>query len=210
MIARDRRRSLLQQLEVARSRGMLGPGPVEAHLEHAAQMADAIGPDFSGHFLDLGSGGGVPGLVLLEVWPLATGFLLDARRRRCRFLEGALRELDLLNRASVGWGRAEELARDRRLRGTFDLVVARGFGGPATTAECAVGFLLPDGRLAVSEPPEAGNRDRWPVEGVAALGLSGPSRYRGPGAGVAILERAGVVSDRWPRRTGVPARQPLW
>src|SRR5262249_35456340 len=108
MIARDRRRSLLQQLEVARSRGMLGPGPVEAHLEHAAQMADAIGPDFSGHFLDLGSGGGVPGLVLLEVWPLATGFLLDARRRRCRFLEGALRELDLLARASVGWGRAGE------------------------------------------------------------------------------------------------------
>ena len=155
MIARDRRRRLAEQLEIARRRGILGPGPVGAHLEHAESMAITIGGDFSGRFLDLGSGGGVPGLILLERWPAASGVLLDSRPRRCSYLEETVRDLGLLDRASVACGRAEELARDTRFRGAFELVVARGFGRPATTAECAVGFLAPDGRLAVSEPPGA-------------------------------------------------------
>ena len=45
--------------------------------------------------------------------------------------------------------RAEVAARQQNLRGGFDVVVARGFGSPAVTAECAVGFLMPGGRLVV-------------------------------------------------------------
>jgi 16S rRNA (guanine527-N7)-methyltransferase len=210
MVGRDRRRPLAQLLETARRRGMLGPGPVDAHLEHAESMASAIEPGFGGRFLDLGSGGGVPGLVLLEAWPAATGVLLDARRRRCAFLEDALRELDLAQRGSVACGRAEELARERKFRGRFDVVVARGFGAPATTAECAVGFLAPGGRLAVSEPPGPERQERWPEGELAELGLSSPELRKGSGSGVAILRATGPASDRWPRRVGLPGRRPLW
>src|SRR6266568_1151267 len=152
MLASEARRQLTAQLEDARKRGMVGPGPVEAHLDHAEALAAAVSADFHGRFLDLGSRAGVPGLVLLAVWPRATGVLLDARRRRCSFLEGAVQELELADRAAVACSRAEELARDREFRGVFELVVARGFGAPATTAECAAGFLEEGGRLAVSEP----------------------------------------------------------
>ena len=210
MIARDRRRLLADQLEVARRRGMLGPGPVEAHLRHSAAMAEAIDPDFDGRFLDLGSGAGVPGLILLEVWPGAPGVLLDARRRRCGFLENALRQLDVADRASAACGRAEDLAREERFRAGFDLVVARGFGSPAATAECGVGFLGPGGRLAVSEPPGAPSRERWPVEGLAELGLGPAELRRGTDAGIAVVEATRPVSERWPRRSGVPGRRPLW
>jgi len=210
MIARDRRRQLTEQLEIARRRGMLGPGSVEAHLEHAESMATAIEPEFGGRFLDLGSGAGVPGLVLLEVWPSATGVLLDTHRRRCGFLEQAVRELGLSDRGSVACGRAEDLARDPDFRGRFDLVVARGFGGPATTAECAVGFLAPGGRLGVSEPPGAPRSDRWPTYGLSQLGLRGPERRVGAAAGVAVLSMGEPVAERWPRRVGVPGRRPLW
>ena len=210
MIARDRRRRLAEQLEIARRRGMLGPGPVGGHLEHAESMATAIGGDFSGRFLDLGSGAGIPGVILLEHWPAARGVLLDSRPRRCSYLEETVRALGLLGRASVACGRAEELARQASLRGTFELVVARGFGPPATTAECAVGFLAPGGRLAVSEPPGAPDPGRWPEDGLAALGLSGAEVRKADGAGVAMLTASGPVADGWPRRTGVPARRPLW
>ncbi|HYV57618.1 MAG TPA: RsmG family class I SAM-dependent methyltransferase [Candidatus Nitrosopolaris sp.] len=210
MAGRDQRRVLVEQLEIARSRGLLGPGPVEAHLAHGEAMATAIEADFDGRLLDLGSGAGVPGLILLTGWPSAAGVLLDARHRRCRFLEAALRELDLLDRASVACGRAEELARDPSFRGRFELVVARGFGRPATTAECAVGFLAPGGRLVVSEPPGEPRRDRWPEEGLAELGLRGPEERTGGGAGVAVLAATGPVAPRWPRRAGVPGRRPLW
>jgi 16S rRNA (guanine527-N7)-methyltransferase len=210
MVARDRRPRLVQLLDTARHRGLLGPGPVEAHLEHAEAMAAAIDPSFGGRFLDLGSGGGVPGLILLETWPAATGVLLDSHRRRCRFLEDALRELAVADRGAVACGRAEELARGHALRGTFDLVVARGFAGPAATAECAVGFLAPGGRVAVSEPPGPADPQRWPAKGLAELGLGTPELRKGNAGGVAILQIMGPAADRWPRRAGVPGRRPLW
>jgi 16S rRNA (guanine527-N7)-methyltransferase len=210
MLAPQVRRRLTAQLEAARRRGMVGPGPVESHLDHAEALAAAVDPDFHGRFLDLGSGAGVPGLILLALWPTATGVLLDARRRRCSFLESAVGALDLRARVSVACGRAEELARDQEFRGEFELVVARGFGAPATTAECAVGFLERSGRLAVSEPPGEPDPKRWPREGLAELGLLGPEVRGREGARVAVLTLAEPRGERWPRRVGVPGRRPLW
>jgi 16S rRNA (guanine527-N7)-methyltransferase len=210
MLAPGLRRHLTIQLEDARRRGMLGPGPVEAHLDHAEGMAAVVDGDFQGRFLDLGSGAGVPGLILVALWPAATGVLLDARRRRCSFLEASVSGLSLSDRASVACGRAEELARQRELRGTFDLVVARGFGSPATTAECAVGFLAAGGRLVVSEPSGEPDPGRWPAAGIAELGLIGPELRRGEGAGVALFTAVEPAGERWPRRAGLPGRRPLW
>jgi 16S rRNA (guanine527-N7)-methyltransferase len=144
------------------------------------------------------------------LWPTATGVLLDARRRRCSFLESGVEALDLADRVSVACGRAEELGRDQEFRGGFELVVARGFGAPATTAECAVGFLERGGRLAVSEPPGEPDPTRWPKEGLAELGLLGPEVRGSEGARVAVLTSAEQPGERWPRRVGVPWRRPLW
>jgi 16S rRNA (guanine527-N7)-methyltransferase len=196
-------------LEAARERGFVGPGPATFHVEHAEALAATVGTGFAGRFLDLGSGAGVPGLALLLAWPAASGTLLDSQHRRCRFLEEALAELDAADRAAVVCGRAEELARQPDLRGAFDLVVARGFGAPATTAECAVGFLGEGGRLVVSEPADEG-RARWSPDGLAELGLVGPELAGSERARFAVFGRLGQVSDRWPRRTGVPAKRPLW
>jgi 16S rRNA (guanine527-N7)-methyltransferase len=189
---------------------MLGPGSVEVHLDHAEGMAAAADGDFRGRFLDLGSGAGVPGVILLALWPVATGVLLDARRRRCSFLEAVVNDLGLSDRASVACGRAEELARRQDFRGAFDLVVARSFGAPATTAECAVGFLGAGGRLVVSEPPGEPDPKRWSAAGLGELGLLGPDVRRAEGAGIALFTAGGPPGERWPRRVGVPGRRPLW
>ena len=210
MLAPDLRRRLTVQLQDARRRGMLGPGPVDVHLDHAEAMAAAVGGNFRGRFLDLGSGAGVPGVILIALWPAATGVLLEARKRRCSFLEAAVSGLGLSDRASVACGRAEELARQRDFRGAFDLVVARGFGPPAATAECAVGFLGAGGRLVVSEPPGEADPKRWPAAGLAELGLLGPELRREEEAGIALFTAPEPAGERWPRRVGVPGRRPLW
>jgi len=174
-------------------------------------LADAIGP-FDGTFLDLGSGGGVPGLVLAMRWPEDHGVLLEAQRRRCVFLEHAVARLGLMQRITVRCGRAEQLARSPELRGTVDLVVARSFGRPAVTAECAVGFLRGGGRLVVSEPP-AGTTDlveRWPTDGLAQFGLGAAIPVRAKDAGVVGMVARGAPDDRWPRREGRPTKSPLW
>ena len=198
-------------LEDARRRGFLGPEPVQHHLEHSRDLAHAIG-GFAGTFLDLGSGGGVPGLVLAFTWPDASAVLLDSQQRRCSFLEEAVESLGIEGRVQVACGRAEDLARMPELRGTVDLVVARSFGRPAVAAECAVGFLRSGGSLVVTEPPE-GTSDlvaRWPSDGLRTLGLGPPVPVRSGSAGAVKMVAAGEPDDRWPRRVGRPAKSPLW
>ncbi len=205
---------LLEVYQDAQQRGFLGPEPVQRHIEHGRNLARALG-DFSGRFLDLGSGAGVPGLVLAEDWPASSAVLLDSQRRRCAFLLNAVAMLGVAGRVDICCGRAEELARTPELRGAFDLVVARGFARPAVTAECAVGFLRVDGRLVVSDPPDRGlhgrvSAERWPEDGLRALGL-GPARtIRAGSSGAVCMVAERPPLDPWPRRIGRPAKSPLW
>jgi 16S rRNA (guanine527-N7)-methyltransferase len=154
--------------------------------------------------LDLGSGGGIPGLVLAHELPGTSWVLLEASERRARFLREAVDELDLGN-ATVAQGRAEELARDVRYRFRFDMVVARLFGAPAVVAECAAGFLAHEGRLIVSEPPETSGR--WPAESVLRLGMVEVDATE---PFMAVLQRVEPLDERYPRRVGIPTKRPLF
>jgi 16S rRNA (guanine527-N7)-methyltransferase len=197
-------------LERSRELGFLGPGPVAGHIDHARGFAGGVDAA-PGRILDLGSGGGVPGLVLAEFWPAADVTLLDAGERRCAFLTEAVHDLGWSSRASVVRGRAEEAGHRSDLRGSFDLVVARGFGPPAVTAECGAPFLRVGGRLVVSEPPAGStdNAERWPETGITVLGLTPLREWREPFHYQAfVLGRP--CPERYPRRVGVPAKRPLF
>lgn len=191
-------------LEQARAFGFLGPGPVAPHVEHALGFAAAFTSPPE-RFVDLGSGGGVPGLVLAEHWPEGHSVLLDSMERRTAFLAEAVAALGWENRVEVVRARAEEFGRAQR--GAFDAVVARGFAPPAVTAECAAPLLRVGGLLVVSEPPDGGSR--WPADRVAQLGLQdegvlvASARYQ-------VLRQSGTCPDTYPRRVGIPGKRPLW
>jgi 16S rRNA (guanine527-N7)-methyltransferase len=202
------RQELLEVLERARDIGLLGPGPVVGHVDHATAWAAVLRPQ-DGSFLDLGAGAGVPGLVLLLLWPGATGTFLDARHRSVEFLATAGDDLRLGDRMTVVEGRAEDLGRDPDLRERFPLVVARGFGAPAETAECGGAFVRPGGRLSVSEPP-GGDPGRWPAPNLAELGLRPGTAVADAGGSFVVLDKTSGLSDRFPRRVGKPRRRPLW
>ena len=196
-------------IDEAQRRGFVGPGPISRQLDHAVDLATLLAPG-APRMLDLGSGGGLPGLVLLTTFPDSTVVLLDANQRRCAFLREATAALGVERRSSVIEGRAESLARDPSLRGRFDLVVARAFGPPATTAECAVGFLSEGASLVVSEPPDGTRTTRWPADGLASLGLGPAELLHHGNATAAKMTLEAPVLERWPRRVGVPSKRPLW
>jgi 16S rRNA (guanine527-N7)-methyltransferase len=202
------RHELLEVLERARAIGLLGPGPVATHLDHAAAWAATLGraPDT---FLDLGAGAGVPGLMFLLLWPDVAGTFLDSRRRSAEFLAAASADLGWGDRMTIVEGRAEDLGRNPGLRERFPLVVARGFGAPSETAECGSAFVRPGGRLSVSEPP-GGDPERWPAGGLAELALRPAPAASGPEGSFAILEKTDPLAERFPRRVGMPRRRPLW
>lgn len=199
--------SLKDVLEQSRSWGFLGPGPIDTHINHSMMFVPLV--ENANTVLDLGSGGGVPGLVLALVLPSVKFVLLDANGRRCSFLRDAVEQLTLSSRVRVAEGRAEDLARQPSLRHHFDVVVARSFGRPAVVAECAVGFLAENGCLIVSEPPDR-SEVRWPAEGLAELGLAPGSSLSTPDGTIQILDSTELCSDRYPRRNGVPSKRPLF
>ena len=188
-------------LEEARELGFLGPGPVAFHVEHARAYLPLL-DGVAGAALDLGAGGGVPGLVLAAERPDLTWTFLDGMQKRTAFLERAVLQLGLRN-VTVRTARAEEVP---DLRGAFDAVVARSFAGPAVTAECAAPLLAIGGRLVVSEPPGS-EADRW--HGAEQLGLGPPTVVPGPPTLVVLVQER-PCPPRYPRRTGMPAKRPLW
>jgi 16S rRNA (guanine527-N7)-methyltransferase len=214
--------ALDEVFETARRMGFLGPGPAAGQSAHAVAFAGLLEAVGAGPavFLDLGSGGGVPGLVLAALWPERSGTLLDSSQRRTAFLRRTVVALGWADRISVVEGRAESLARVPGLRATFPLVVSRSFATPSVTAEIGGAFLTVGGRLAVSEPSERASGDReadrgrasarWPATGLADLGLTAAETTMGDGARVAVMRRTRPVDDRWPRAAGNPAKHPLW
>ncbi|MFP5317921.1 MAG: RsmG family class I SAM-dependent methyltransferase [Acidimicrobiia bacterium] len=212
-----RRAGLLRVLERARAIGLLGPGPVEPHVEHALAFGLPV-PDLLGGgeralggapAVDLGTGAGLPGLVLASAFAKSSWLLVDGRERSTRFVAWAVTELGLGERVAVRTARAEDLGREVMHRGRHHLVVARGFGAPAVVAECAAPLLAVGGRLVVSEPPEPSDA-RWRSEPLAGLGLALDGRMASAHASVAAFTQVRPCAVAYPRRTGVPAKRPLW
>jgi 16S rRNA (guanine527-N7)-methyltransferase len=204
--------AVVAALDDAQRFGFLGPRPVGEQVDHATAFAEVLEAEGVGPaaFLDLGSGGGLPGLVLAARWPDHPATLLDGSARRTAFLRRTIGALGWEARVDVVEGRAEELAHSTELRFAFGLVVTRSFAAPAITAEIGGAFVRVGGVLAVSEPNEDAGSGRWPTEPLSELGLSAAELRPGVGAGVALISRFRALDDRWPRGVGQPAKRPLW
>ena len=207
------RARLLDVLSRAQVLGFIGPGDVEAHLVHAEAFAGAVADPPDGRSTSAPAAA-FPGLVLAAgLARLGVGAARRLRASRPRSSASVVAELGWSDRVVVRRDRAEEAGRDPDLRGRFDLVVARAFGRPAVTAECAAP-LPAGGRTAAGERAAASTR-RGPMAGrpagrarAGAGGTVGPHRtarhHPGPSS------RPARARPRIPRRVGVPAKRPLW
>ncbi len=194
--------TLLAVLERSASHGFLGPGPLDHQIEHARGFAAAAprAPTVADLACDLGSGGGLPGLVLAaDVWPESRWVLLDGMEKRCDLLRWAVAELGLGERVDVAHGRVEHLARPGQpLRGACSLVTSRSFGPPRVTAEAASPLLAVGGALVVSEPPDSEGQ-RWPAAGLGPLGLVPASIVRSDRASYMVLTQEDPCPPEFPR-----------
>jgi 16S rRNA (guanine527-N7)-methyltransferase len=197
----------------ARDLGLLGPGPVMEQITRSVAFA-AVAAEPKGTAVDLGSGGGLPALVLALVWPASSWLLIDSNQRRTNWLRQAATQLGAADRVEVICQRAELVGRGA-YRYKASLVTARGFGPPAATAECAAPLLALGGCLLVADPPEGEDRSaRWPQEGLSRLGLQlGSHEVVATRAGPVSLSRIFAVvpcDASYPRRVGVPFKRLLF
>jgi 16S rRNA (guanine527-N7)-methyltransferase len=167
-------------------------------------------------WLDLGAGGGIPGLPLAVAFPAAEVTLLDAVAKKCAFLEEAVAACGLGNRARVVCSRSERYASAGAPgREAFRVVLARAVAELPVLVELAAPLLVQGGVLLASKTGRA-LADEGPAAGAAAArcGLAAEAPVLLPasplGDAVCAVYRKTATTPAWlPRREGMAAKRPL-
>jgi 16S rRNA (guanine527-N7)-methyltransferase len=146
-----------------------------------------------GPVIDVGSGGGAPGIPLAHALPAREVVLLDAERRKTAFLERWAPP-----NARVVWGRAEEQPTD-----WAGVAVAKALAHPPTAAEWCLPLVAPGGAVVLWVGPTA-----EPVR-VAAVAARIAGELEDAPAGFLVLRKTGPTPDGFPRRVGVARKRPL-
>ncbi|HJR95872.1 MAG TPA: RsmG family class I SAM-dependent methyltransferase [Gaiellaceae bacterium] len=148
-----------------------------------------------GDVVDVGSGGGTPGIPLAASLPERSFTLLEAERRKCAFLEEVTRPL---TNVTVVWGRAEEQSTD-----TFGVALAKALAKPPVAAELCLPLVAPGGAAVLWLADSA---DRAAVAAVADR-LGG--RLEEDADGLVVLRKIRPTPTGFPRRPGVAKKRPL-
>lgn len=171
-------------------------------LEHLADARTLV---------DVGSGGGLPGLPLKVARPDLAVTLIESDQAKAAFLVQAcarlgLQDVDVLAR------RAEEVGHDERYREAFDVATARALAPMPSLVELCLPLVRVGGRLLAQKT------DKEELERAArAIELLGgsldsvkaaPSGARRSGT-VVVVAKVRTTPSRYPRRAGVPSRKPL-
>jgi 16S rRNA (guanine527-N7)-methyltransferase len=166
----------------------------------AADLVDELNPV---SMVDVGSGGGSPGIPLaIETGVEVT--LLESRERKCDFLRAALAELRLPG--SVIHARAEEAARDEA-RDAFELATARALAPPPVAVELGLPLVAPGGHLILW----TADVNREPLDIVAGQlgGAVKALKTVSPGRMLVLIEKLETTPQRFPRRPGMAGKRPL-
>ena len=134
-------------------RGGIGRVTIDDAIAHADLFVVALSTDVSGgRLVDIGSGGGLPGLAIVSRRPDLSVTLVERRHKRADLLRFGVRGLDAGDRVRVIASDVESLIRLEP--GEFDVVTARSFGPLSEVIHIAAALLRPGGLLIVSEPPD--------------------------------------------------------
>lgn len=147
-------------------RGAIGPVDLGDAIAHADDFVAALPAD-ARRVVDLGSGGGLPALVIGVRRPDLDLVLVERRAKRADLLRYAVRALDIAQRVVVTEVDATRVADELGL--VADVVTARSFGAPGVVMPIAASLLAPGGTLLVSDPPD--RAARWTAGELATWGF---------------------------------------
>ena len=164
-------------------------------LVEDALRAEAILAASSGPVVDVGSGGGSPGIPLAVALPDRSIMLLESQRRKCDFLERHAVELP---NVQVVWGRAEEQPVD-----TFGVALAKALAKPPVACELCVPLVQVDGIVVLWTGVSAD------IESVAQVaGLLG-AKLESSDEGLLVIRKTAPTPAGFPRRPGMAKKRPL-
>ena len=193
--------------------------PAEVEVKHhldSLSAAMALPPEVreGGRVVDVGAGGGFPGLPLKLAFPALRLALVESVRRKTAFLEHVVRALGLEG-VEVLTGRAEELAHRPTLREGFDAALARGLAALPELLELTLPFCRVGGLVVAHKKGDIAAELAGAATALRELGGRlrevVPVRLEGleDDRVLVVVEKVGRTPPRYPRRPGMPHKRPL-
>lgn len=187
---------------------------LEKHILDSISLLRVLDIRQEADVIDVGSGGGLPGIPLKIMYPQWCLYLLDSSAKRVRVMADMCAALQLTGIQALH-GRAEELARDPSFRDSLDLAVARAVAPMAVLVELCLPFVRPGGAMvamkgpAVEEELVAAQKALELLAGEVEARDSFHLPFSGARRELVLIRKVGPTDQRYPRRPGMPARRPL-
>lgn len=181
------------------------------HFPDSLMILDCWDLKSDDRILDIGTGGGVPGLVLATECPDNRFVLLDSTKKKLTALDEIIDELQITNVETL-WGRVEELA--HKERESFDIVTARAVAGLPTLLEYAAGFVKVGGSFYAWKPRDYEDELNSSKNAQETLNLKFESAFDyelpdGSKRSILRFKKTAGLDIKYPRRTGSPSKSPI-
>ena len=191
--------------------------PAEFRIKHNADSLMCVDfPEFleAETVIDVGTGGGFPGIPLAVYAPEKHFTLLDSLNKRLKIIDELAGELGIKNITLVH-GRAEDAARAKEHREKYDLCVSRAVSNLATLSEYCLPFIKVGGYLLAYKGPGAEEEVKEAAKALKTLGGSlvdiretSMEEY-GLDHRILVIKKVRNTPKAYPRKAGTPLKEPL-
>ena len=191
--------------------------PAEFRIKHNADSLMCVDfPEFleAETVIDVGTGGGFPGIPLAVYAPEKQFTLLDSLNKRLKIIDELAEELGIKNITLVH-GRAEDAARAKEHREKYDLCVSRAVSNLATLSEYCLPFIKVGGYLLAYKGPGAEEEVKEAAKALKTLGGSlvdiretSMEEY-GLDHRILVIKKVRNTPKAYPRKAGTPLKEPL-
>lgn len=187
---------------------------MEKHFVDSVSLAKEI--DFSGcvTLIDVGTGAGFPGLPIKIIYPHIKVVLLDSLNKRIKFLNTVVENMELSEVMAIH-GRAEDVAKDKKYREQFDICVSRAVANLSSLSEYCLPFVKKGGVFVSYKSGSVEEEAEQADHAVRILGgkINRIAKFMLPNS---VIERSFIIIDKkketpgkYPRKAGVPVKEPL-
>lgn len=185
---------------------------MDKHFLDSVYLFRSIKLEANYKLIDIGTGAGFPGIPLKIVFPELKITLLDSLNKRVGFLNDVIDELNL-NDIEAIHGRAEDIARDKTYRASYDIAVSRAVANLSTLSEYCLPFVKIGGKFVSYKSGDCADE----VDNAkAAIHLLGGKinkidefSYSNNSRSFIVIDKVMNTSNKYPRKAGLPSKKPL-
>ena len=185
---------------------------MDKHFLDSVYLFRSIKLEADYKLIDIGTGAGFPGIPLKIVFPELKITLLDSLNKRVGFLNDLIEELNLNNIEAIH-GRAEDIARNKAYRASYDIAVSRAVANLSTLSEYCLPFVKIGGKFVSYKSGDCADE----VDNAkAAIHLLGGKinkidefSYSNNSRSFIVIDKVMNTSSKYPRKAGLTSKKPL-